>query len=151
MFRATNISNNEAFLQNFLHTNLMNKSWLLYNISISQSLAEHCTNEYFNCLIYMFFCKSEVHKIGISFFYKRHIFIYADPIFVIVIWFILYRAIYTHDAMGHMTNIDVHVYVLQELWFVQPDCRLVLDYEAIRLEIWYMPKCDHMLITFEFI
>lgn len=44
-----------------------------------------------------------------------HIFIYADPIFVIVIWFILYRAIYTHDAMGHMTNIDVHVYVLQEL------------------------------------
>lgn len=103
------------FLQNFSHTNLMNKSWLLYNISISQSLAEHCTNEYFNCLIYMFCCKSEVHKIGISFFYKMHIFIYADPIFVIVIWFILYRAIYTHDAMGHMTNIDVHVYVLQEL------------------------------------
>lgn len=62
-----------------------------------------------------FLCKSEVHKIGISFFYKMHIFIYADPIFVIVIWFILYRAIHTHDAMGHMTNIDVHVYVLQEL------------------------------------
>lgn len=69
------------FLQNFSHTNLMNKSWLLYNISISQSLAEHCINEYLIC----FLCKSEVHKIGISFFYKMHIFIYADPIFVIVI------------------------------------------------------------------
>lgn len=103
------------FLQNFSHTNLMNKVGFctisVFHNHWQNTALMNTSTVSFN----MFLCKSEVHKIGISFFYKRHIFIYADPIFVIVIWFILYRAIYTHDAMGHMTNIDVHVYVLQEL------------------------------------
>lgn len=75
-------------------------------------MVEYCINEYFNCFIYMFFCKLEVYKIGILFFYKRYIFIYVDLIFVIVIWFILYRVIYIYDVMGYMINIDVYVYVL---------------------------------------
>lgn len=87
-FKARNISNNEALtiLAKFLAvSNKINES--LFMFSISYSLVTNYINEHLTVSFI-----SEVHKIGISFFYKRHIFIYLS----------LYSNLYCIELYIHM-------------------------------------------------